>query len=169
MKEGHLGVNHVLADINRSYWIVRGRSAVKRIVDACISCRFWKVAPGRQKMANLPPERLNITKPFSSIGTDLMGPITITIGRNRVKRYICIFNCLATRGVHLEVVPSQDVDAFLQAFRRFCNRRNVMPTKIYSDNGGNFVAARGRLSGQVTWHLNPPRASHQGGFYESFL
>ena len=34
---------------------------------------------------------------------------------NRVKKDVCIFNCLGTRAVHLEIIPSLDVDGFLQA------------------------------------------------------
>ena len=168
-KEGHLGVNHVLADLNRTFWIVNGRSAIKRVLDGCIPCRVWKASAGRQQMGDLPPSRIQESHPFSNIGTDIMGPIMITVGRSRVKRYICIFNCLATRAVHLEVVPSLEADSFLQAFKRFSNRRNISPKTIYSDNGGNFVAAQRLLKGKIDWVFNPPRASHQGGFYEIFF
>ena len=168
-KEGHLGVNHVLADLNRTFWIVNGRSAIKRVLDGCIPCRVWKASAGRQQMGDLPPSRIQESHPFSNIGTDIMGPIMITVGRSRVKRYICIFNCLATRAVHLEVVPSLEADSFLQAFKRFSNRRNISPKTIYSDNGGNFVAAQKLLKGKIDWVFNPPRASHQGGFYEIFF
>ena len=168
-KEGHLGANHVLAEINKNYWIIHGRATVRRVLDGCASCRLWKAETGRQQMGVLPPTRVKKTLPFTAVGTDLMGPIMVTIGRSRVQRYVCLFNCMATRAVHLEVVPSQDADAFLQAYRRFCNRRNVSPETICSDNGGNFVAAEKYLRGQVNWQFNPPRASHQGGFYEIFF
>ena len=163
-----MGVNHVLADLNRNVWIVNGRSAVKRVIGNCVPCRTWRARSGNQQMGDLPPARVQQKKPFTSIGVDLMGPIMVTVGRSLVKRYICIFNCMVTRAVHLEVVQSQEVSAFLQAYRRFCGRRNVNPTSVYSDNGGNFVAAEKVLKGKVTWHFNPPRASHQGGFYETF-
>ena len=73
------------------------------------------------------------------------------------------------RAVHLEVVPSLEADSFLQAFKRFSNRRNISPKTIYNDNGGNFVAAQRLLKGKIDWVFNPPRASHQGGFYEIFF
>ena len=120
-------------------------------------------------MGDLPPPRVLETQPFFVLGTDMMGPVTVNVGRSSVKRYICIFNCMATRAVHLEEVSSLNVDAFLQAYRRFCNRRNVNPKIVYSDNGGNFVAAEKVLKDKVKWCFNPPRASHQGGFYEIFF
>ena len=144
-REGHMGCSQVLTAIYRQYWILNGRSAVNNILKSCVKCRFWKVSPSRQQMGNLPADRVNKSNPFKAVGTDLMGPLTIRCGRNSLKRYVCIFNCLATRAVHFEIVQSLEASAFIQAFRRFCNRRNVNPTDMYSDNGGNFVAAEREL------------------------
>ena len=185
-KEGHLGSTQVLNTLRRDYWIEKGKSTVKKALSKCLVCRFWKAKPGVQKMANLPAHRVTPNPPFTACGTDLMGPITIKIGRSDVKRYVCIFNCLATRAVHFEVVESLDTTAFIQAFRRFCNRRTSRPKHMYSDNGGNFIAANCELNDglkalksqkfndalateQIIWHFNPPLASHQGGFYETFF
>ena len=96
-------------------------------------------------MGNLPGDRVTKSTPFKAVGTDLMGPLTVRIGRSSVKRYVCIFNCLATRAVHFEIVQALDADAFIQAFRRFCNRQNVRQSNVYSDNDGNFVAAEREL------------------------
>ena len=75
-----------------------------------------------------------------------MGPVLVRIGRSEVKRYVCIFNCLATRALHFEVVQSLEASAFIQAFRRFCNRRNARVHQVYSDNGGNFTLANKELN-----------------------
>ena len=40
---------------------------------------------------------------------------------------------------------------------------------MYSDNGSNFVAEEKVLREKVKWSFNPPRASHQGGFYKIFF
>ena len=74
-----------------------------------------------QQKGDLPCDRINKCTPFKAIGTDLMGPLTIRHGRNSLKRYVCIFNCLASRAVHFEIVQSLEASAFIQAFRRFCN------------------------------------------------
>jgi len=110
----------------------------------------------------------------------------VKIVRSSVKRYVCIFNCLATRAVHFEIVQSLDASAFIQAFRRFCNRRVAHVRHIYSDNAGNFASANRELNegiriwktkalqdailgDQITWHFGPPLASHQNGFIEAFF
>ena len=76
---------------------------------------------------------------FTYYGTDLIGSLYVKIGRSSHKRYVCIFNCLSTRAVHLEIKQSLETDVFKQAFRRFCNCRVSKPKVLYSDNAGNFV------------------------------
>ena len=181
-----MGCSQVLTAMYKQYWILNGRSAVNNILKSCVKCRFWKTSPNQQQMGNLPADRVTKSTPFKAVGTDLMGPLTVRIGRSSVKRYVYIFNCLATRAVHFEIAQALDADAFIQVFRRFCNRRNVRPSGVYSDNSGNFVAAerelkkgaenlrsksvyKALLRENVNWHFNPPRSSHQGGFYESFF
>ena len=65
-------------------------------------------------------------------------------GKPRQKRYLCLFTCLASRAVHLEMAYSLDVDSFLNALNRMINRRGV-PEEILSDNGPNFFAANKEL------------------------
>ena len=53
-------------------------------------------------------------------------------------RWCCVFTCLTTTAVHVEVVPSQEADASLAAITRFITRRGK-PNIILSDNGTIFV------------------------------
>jgi len=176
-EEGHMASSHVLAALNKEYWIIHSRSVVNCVLKNCMNCRFWKAKPATLQMEDLPFVRVNKSIPFNAVGTELMGPLTIRCGLNSLKRYVCIFNCLATRAVHFEIVQSLESSAFIQAYRRLGNRRNVQLTDVYSDNAGNFVAADKELrkgiknwqSKQVsdallqqgaTWHFNPPRCSH---------
>ena len=185
-REGHLGCNHIINAIRERYWILKGRTAVKSALKECINCRFWKAKPGKQQMGELPVPRVTLSAPFATCGTDLMGPLFVKIGRSSCKRYVCIFSCMATRAVHFEVVQSLESSAFIQAFRRFCNRRITRPKVMYSDNGGNFVMADKELNdgikiwnsknfqnamvqNNIEWRFNPPLASHQGGFYERYF
>ena len=109
---------------------------------------------------------------------DFGGPF-ITIqgrGKRREKRYLCLFTCLATRAVHLEIAYGLSTDSFLNAFYSMASRRGL-PDEVYSDNGTNFVGADRELQALlaqveghkikesvankgVKWHFNPPLAPH---------
>ena len=99
-----------------------------------------------------------------------------------MKRYGCLFTCLAVRAVHIEVVHSLDTDGFINALRRFVSLRGF-PTTIFSDHGTNFRAGEKELreslskSNQTTihdflrqkniiWKFNTPGASLIGGARE---
>ena len=82
---------------------------------------------------------------------DFAGPF-ITIqgrGKRRQKRYLCLFTCLATRAVHLEMAFGLDTDSFMNAFYRMSSRRGV-PVEMYSDNGTNFKAADKELKSLIS-------------------
>ena len=110
------------------------------------------------------------------------------IGRSSAKRYGCIFTCLASRAVHLELVESLSTDAFLGAFFRFLCSRGFPVKHIFSDNGTNFVGAVTKLcrpnaknmmnerrvlrniaSLGIEWHFNAPASSHAGGVWERLI
>ena len=180
---GHAGVNQVLAEVRRRFWIVGGRVAIKRLVAKCVACRRRAAKPEQAMMADLPPDRVNPAGPaFTAVGVDYFGPFMVKRGRGQEKRYGCLFTCLKTRAIHIEVAHSLDTSSFLQAFERFAARRGF-PQLIRSDNGRNFVAGQKELKDtlaewnqarierklqehNVEWIFNPPYASHMGGVWE---
>ncbi|XP_075255279.1 uncharacterized protein LOC142348000 [Convolutriloba macropyga] len=109
-----------------------------------------------------------------------------TAQRNKEeKAYICLFNCLVTRAVHLEVTEDLTTTTCMTAIRRFIARRG-QPRLFLSDNGSNFLGARKQIRRQplklendfirqklmnesVEWHLNPPSAPHFGGVWERLV
>ena len=139
-----------------------------------------------QMMGNLPKERVDASKPpFTFVGIDYFGPMNVKYKRGTMKRYGCIFTCLTTRAVHIEVAHSLDSDSFLMALHRFMARRGK-PQKLFSDNGTNFVAAERELAEEIRavnsqklrkelvleaieWSFNPPHAPHMGGAWERLI
>ena len=137
-------------------------------------------------MADLPEERTSTTDPpYTFVGVDYFGPMNVKFRRGSTKRYGCIFTCLVTRAVHIEVSHSMDSDAFLMALHRFMARRGK-PQKLFSDNGTNFVAANKELADEIKkvnskkvqdellleaikWHFNLPNAPHMGGVWERLI
>ena len=134
-------------------------------------------------MGDLPPDRVAHGGPaFMSVGIDYFGPIAVKRGRGREKRYGCLFTCLSSRAVHIEVAESLDTDPFSNYLQRFIARRGP-PDVFRSDNGRKFVGAErelrqglqewnqerieGDLSGKgVRWLFNTPTASYMGGAWE---
>ena len=62
----------------------------------------------------------------------------------RQRRWLCLFPCLETRAVHLEMVRGLDTDTFLNELARF-TRRHGVPKEVISNRDTNFVGAVGEL------------------------
>ncbi len=185
-KSGHSGVEYVLSLIRERFWIVKSRVSVRRVTSGCFDCKKRLQRPGLQKMANLPPERVNPDMPpFTYVGCDCFGPFMVKRRRCQEKRYGVIFTCLAIRAIHIEVIHSMDTDSFIHALRRFVARRGK-PHEIRSDNGTNFVGGNRELKEsinqwnenklhqyfrqqEIRWIHNPPKASHMGGVWERII
>ncbi|KAJ8286056.1 hypothetical protein GJAV_G00034060 [Gymnothorax javanicus] len=74
----HPGPERVFAELRRTYWILRGREAVRRFQRTCTECRRWRAKPAVPKMADLPAARLRLFKPpFYSTGIDCFGPFDV--------------------------------------------------------------------------------------------
>lgn len=169
---GHCGRNYMLSVVREKYWIPQANSAVRRIISKCIVCRRLNAKAGKQKMADLPEDRLLPDQPpFTNVGVDFFGPFEIRRGRSFVKRYGVIFTCLTVRAVHIEIAHSLDTDSCINVIRRFIARRGQVKI-MRSDNGTNFVAAEKELIQNtmteklIKWIFNTPAASHQGGTWE---
>jgi transposase InsO family protein len=180
---GHAGKEHVLSSIREKYWIIKGRSEVRAVLRECVLCKQRLATACVQQMADLPEERVTANKPpFTCVGLDYFGPIEVKRGRTVLKRYGCVFTCLSSRAVHIEVANSLETDCFIQVLLRFIARRGK-PEVIRSDNGSNFVGAKGEVrkameswnaavidntlkQRDIQWIMNPPGASHMGGSWE---
>ena len=183
---GHSGAGMTWTALREKFWIIRGGATVRKVLGHCLKCKKRSAQRGQQLMADLPTERVTPDKPpFTYTGVDYFGPFLVKRGRSEVKRYGCVFTCLASRAVHLEVAHSLDTDSFIFALRRFISRRGH-PAKMFSDNGTNFKGGHkelkesletlnnskiGRFLSQkgIVWEFNPPGASHMGGVWERII
>ena len=185
-RNAHAGTNHTLSVVRRRYYPLRGYTQVKSVIKDCVLCKRHHGKPLAQKMANLPAERVSTSDPpFTYVGVDYFGPMNVKFRRGSTKRYGCLFTCLVTRAIHIEIAHKLDSDSFLMALHRFMARRGK-PQKVYSDNGTNFVAANKELADEIAtinskkledemlveaieWSFNPPHAPHMGGVWERLV
>ena len=182
-KVAHSGVNATLNSVRKLYWVENGRATTRRILKECLFCVRRDAKPAHQLMADLPSARLQSEEPpFSHAGADCFGPFFVKRGRTELKRYGCVFICMTTRAIHLEVLPDLTTDSFINAMRRLFARRGPS-THLYTDNGTNFTGAERVLKEeiklwnenkiheylqqqQIEWKFNTPKASHAGGSWE---
>ncbi|XP_073950857.1 uncharacterized protein [Choristoneura fumiferana] len=144
----HGGVQLMLNLLRSKYWIIGLKNLVKQQIRKCVICTRYATANKNQLMGQLPSPRVTMSRAFQRSGVDYAGPINIRVSKGRGNRaykgYICLFVCMATRGVHLEVVSDLTAQGFLAAFKRFVARRGHC-SDLYSDNGSNFVGAAKEL------------------------
>lgn len=182
VKNCHAGPGLLMSILRQFFWILDARTVVRSICRKCNAC--FRVNPVHltPKMADLPSFRVQEAKAFVHTGVDYAGPIRIILTRRRgqhaQKAYICLFICLVTKAVHIELVSDLSSDTYLAAFKRFISRRGPVSC-LYSDNGTNFIGAKAQLeeynsllraelvSRRIEWKLIPPRAPHFGGMWES--
>ncbi|KAL0803288.1 hypothetical protein ABMA28_017228 [Loxostege sticticalis] len=186
VKSAHGCQETVVNELKQSYWIIKLRPTVKTVVTQCMFCRIRKCLPRVPRMGDLPEARLaHHQRPFTHCGLDLFGPLEVTVGRRREKRYGVLFTCLTVRAVHIELVASLSTDSLIMALRRMAARRG-WPCHLYSDNGTNLRGAEKELkrcmanldtdvlkqegvNNQMDWHFIPPFSPHWGGAWERLI
>lgn len=187
LSQHHAGVHHTITALRSHYYIPSARRHIAKVLRRCVSCK--KIAGQAYRYPQtpmLPPERVTRSYPFQNIGLDYLGPLTSIRNDTSGKTWICLFTCMATRAIHLEVVLDNSAQEFLLAFRRFVARRGA-PTVVYSDNAPTFHAAENAIqsaiyapvswqsissycaSHRITWHFITPLSPWKGGFYERLV
>ncbi|CAK1595526.1 unnamed protein product [Parnassius mnemosyne] len=186
-KKAAHGLNEmVVNELKQKYWILKLRPTVRTVASSCMLCRMQKAKPEPPRMGDLPQPRLDHhQRPFTNCGVDLFGPLDVTIGRRREKRYGVLFTCLTVRAVHIEVVNSLTTDSLIMALRRMSARRG-WPKHIFSDNGTNLRGAKTELLKSIKeldevalkdqalnfsteWTFIPPSSPHWGGAWERLI
>ncbi|GFY06849.1 integrase catalytic domain-containing protein [Trichonephila clavipes] len=114
------------AALREKFWTLLVLDVVRRVVRRCIPCFRIRPRFAEQFMGDLPESRVCSSSVFQRTGDDFAGPFLIRSSKGRgshnTKRNICVFVCLATKAVHLEVVSN-------------------LTSEILCDKGTNFYGA----------------------------
>ena len=187
----HAGLSTMMALLVESYFVPGAKKLCKSISRSCVTSQRVYLKTATQLMGQLPAACTNPTPPFQSTGVDFGGPLICRQGGKRrptkVKSYVCLFICLSTKAVLIELVSELASEAFLATFCQFTARQGF-PSDVYSDNGLNFVMANKELAEafllivsestrlklhhiclchRTIWHFAPKRAPYFGGLWES--
>ena len=137
----HSGVSQTLAQTRYKFWIPHGRAVVRSVIRSCLVCRRCEGGPYQMPpMSLLPRYRVEESSPFSRTGLDYFGPLYIKTTEGAKKVWVCLFTCMVTRAIHLELLQDMTAEEFLLGFKRFVSQRGA-PEVILSDNAIQFKAA----------------------------
>lgn len=183
----HSGISHTLSQIRYKFWILRGRATVRTVLKGCALCRQFEGGPYKMpQMPSLPRKRMSESKPFCKTGLDYLGPLKIKISEDIKKVWVCLFTCMVTRAVHLEIVQDMSAKEFILCLRRFIAQRGT-PEEIISDNAQQFKLASETIdqvwknmtkcadvqnyasTKGITWSFIVELAPWMGGFYERIV
>ncbi|XP_033231518.1 uncharacterized protein LOC117182531, partial [Belonocnema kinseyi] len=145
----HAGTQATLNATREFYWIVNGKNAVKNIRRHCVTCCRAKPQTLNYIMGDLPKNRTIFKRAFLQSGIDFCGPFYIKErkfqNRKKIKIYVCVFVCFATKAVHIEIVSDLTTEGFVACLSRFFSRRGKS-SNLYCDNATNFVGAKNELA-----------------------
>lgn len=190
-ENSHAGPQLLISILRQKYWFLSARRLVRNRIHKCLRCFKLNPKSTFPAMSDLPSCRVEPCKAFTHTGVDYAGPLYITTTRKRgvrsQKAYLCVFVCLVTKAVHIELASDLSSATFLDAFKRFLSRRGPC-NYVYSDNGTNFIASQSylkelfeflksdayyqSLSNELAKHniickRSLPLGSHFGGIWEA--
>lgn len=191
LKNHHSGPQTTLHSLRQKFWLFVGSKQIQSVIRKCMTCFKFSAKPVDYVMGDLPASRMQVSRPFLYVGADFCGPFYIKEkkfrNRGKEKIYVCIFICMSTKAVHLEVVSEMTTKAFIRALSRFTSRRGLA-AHIFSDNGSNYIGTNNQfkeiysllnsesakdeinqfaLKNQITWHFTPPLSPHFNGICEA--
>ncbi|XP_075150323.1 uncharacterized protein LOC142224439 [Haematobia irritans] len=146
----HGGNQLVLRLLRSKYWIIRAKNLIRTTINKCKPCIVYKHRCQTQLMSALPPERTDLSRPFTHTGVDFAGPFDIKHYTGRC--------CRITKGGCPAHIHSDNGTNFVGASRSLA--KDFIKT--------SHLAVQSRYGFQgITWHFIPPGAPHMGGLWEA--
>jgi len=179
----HQGRSYTKAEVGRRFYVPRMSYLIGKLCYNCSFCRERQPTPVKPITADLHSSRLNMGKPaWYEVGMDHFGPYQL---KSNVKRWGLIFIDLTSRAVHIEHVPSPNMEHVVLAAERMFNRR-ARPQILRCDLGTGFQKFAKELNKteeeykhilcghmlkkyRIRMHFNPANAPHWGGSWERMI
>ena len=177
----HRSVVSTLARSRKKVWIVRGRDLSRKVVNSCPRCDLDRKETLLQQMSDIKEEQLTVSPPWTNVALDFAGPYIVKGEVNRrakLKIWVLLYCCRATRAVCLLACPGYSTKDFLLKHSEFVFRKG-QPLSIVSDKGSQLVAAGKVVSGKLDWNtvadknpksewiFVPAGAQHRNGISEA--
>ena len=183
----HRGLVSTLARSRRKVWIVKARSLAKKVVRECARCAKDRKCMLMQQMSEIKDEQTTMAPPWTHIALDFAGPVLVkneVNKRSKMKCWILVYSCRATKAVCLLATPGYSTADFLNKHAEFVYRKG-RPSSVVSDRGTQLVAGSIALSNKdmpinkvdwktvvsensaTDWTFAPIGGQHRNGLSES--
>ena len=106
------GTEYVRSLVQPRFWVTGPRNVLRSIKSKCSKGIILLVQLIQLHKVDLPIERVEgNVYPFRNTGVDEFGPFENTVLGRPMKPWCCLFTCLITRSVNIEVVNGLDTNA----------------------------------------------------------
>jgi hypothetical protein len=184
----HTGRDSTLAEFRSEYYVSQASKLATRTRERCTLCRITDRRMLTQQMGKVPLVSLKPAPVFNCTQLDLFGPWS-TRGevqkRTTGKCWGCLFVCMASKAVHIEIIVGYTTDAFLMGLSRFGHLRG-WPSQLRSDPGSQLSSADKELqiawdkmdkapiqrecaNHKTEWQFSPADSAHYQGVTESLI
>lgn len=139
IKFSHIGVYSVLKELRKDFWVLKGFSAVRKVIKDCIICRKFNELPIKLNQNSYRQFRLDPPRiPFAYVFLDHLGPINVKFDGKIKKIWLLIVTCLWTRAVSLYICFSFDTTEFLRCIQIHIYKHGLFMLCL-SDLGSQIV------------------------------
>jgi len=175
----HNGVKETLTELRSRFWVIRGRSVVKKILHDCYTCKRHE-----GKSSHIPPPpplpafRVEEAPSFTNTGVDFAGPLYVKQPEgNQMKVWIVLYTCCVTRAVHLDLVCDMSAPTFIRSFSaleevyylRQWQGLSGCPAKVIKEVVTNPGVQEYFDKLGIDWRFNIPKAPWWGGLFERLV
>ena len=139
----HMGVESVLRQVQRNFYIIGGRELVKSFKRECKKCRLLGKNAIKVAMGPLHDVNLCIAPAFYYSQVDICGPFNTYSNANKratLKLWYVVYCCCTTGATSCLVMDDYSADAFVLAFVRFSCRYGY-PKRLLPDGGSQLIKA----------------------------
>ena len=129
-KHFHCGTNSTVTYIRKRYWLPAARQRIRSVLRR-VTCN--KLSGFHYKVPDSPPlpkHRLQMMKPFTVTGVDYTGTLNVRTPNGERKVYICLFTCVSSRAVHLEIVTDLS-EVFFYMLLDVLEAESLFPRFLY--------------------------------------
>ncbi|GFQ72956.1 integrase catalytic domain-containing protein, partial [Trichonephila clavata] len=156
LRKSSMGVESTIANIRSEFWIINCRNQVRKVLKNCISCLKVNAKAKNEVMADLPSNRVKVSRVFTkAIHLEIVTNCSTGAFLGALKRFI------SRRGKPHDIFSDNGTN-FVGANNELKKILQNLFIKEGKEKIENFIASEG-----IVWHFNPPATPHFGGLWEA--